>query len=358
MAITITLGKKKSPPGVDLGSSWMKVVTLGLRRKKPFLEKFGRVPLFAAEMDKGEKAAARLVELWQRLGIREKTVISAMTGHAVIIKRVTIPAEAAKDMERFLNKEARQYIPFDLQDVYLDHQILGQGPKEGTLDMVLVASKKKEVEERLDILTKADLEARVMDVDAFALSNCFEFNYPEFQEEPQYILDLGGQLSVFCVTLRNQLVFQRELSLGGQQLTDRLAKILNKSRMDCEDLKINGPGQLSAKEQAVVRAELEGGIASWVSEIRRLIGFYLGSVAGAAEAPDSASAKNLFLSGGGSLLFGLQARLSSELQMNVQYLDPWRKLESDPGQFDPAYLQAVGPQFAVATGLALREALA
>ena len=172
MNITISLGKKKPPPGVDLGSGWMKVVTLGVSRKKPFLEKLGRSPLFGHESDKAEKASVRLNELWQRLGIREKSVISAMTGHAVIIKHVIVPAEAAADMDSFLAKEAKQYIPFDLQDVYLDHQILGSGPREGTLDMVLVASKKKEVEERLSVLTKAGLEPRVMDVDAFALNNC------------------------------------------------------------------------------------------------------------------------------------------------------------------------------------------
>ncbi len=352
MNITISLGKKKPPPGVDLGSGWIKVVTLGMSRNKPFLEKLGRSPLFGLEGDKAEKASIRLNELWQQLGIREKGVISAMTGHAVIIKRVTVPAEAAADIGSFLAKEAKQYIPFDLQDVYLDHQILGPGPRTGTLDLVLVASKKKEVEERLSVLTKAGLEPQVLDVDAFALNNCFEFNYPEFQAEPQYLLDVGGLLSVFCIALHGQLVFHRELSLGGQQLTDRLAKVMNKSRLESEKIKINGPGDLSPEGQAMLHAELEGGVSSWISEIRRLIGFYVGSV------PDSAPAKNLFLSGGGSLLAGLREKLADGLELDVQHLDPWRRLESDPNHFDPAYLRSVGPQFAVAAGLALREATA
>lgn len=351
MAITITLGKKKPPPGVDLGSGWMKVVTLVMRRKQPVLEKLGRTPLPVADGDRGDKAAARLNTLWQQLGIRDKTVISAMTGHAVIVKRVSIPAATASDMDQFLAKEAKQYIPFDLQDVYLDYQVLGQGPKEGMLDMILVASKKKEVEDRLTILTKAGLETQVMDVDAFALSNCFEYNYPEYLAEPQYLLDMGGQLSVFCVAHQGQPVFQRELGLGGQQLTDRLAKALNKSRMDCEKLKINGPGDLAREDQAVLLRELENGVSAWCSEIRRLVGFYIGSV------PDSTSAKNLFLSGGGSLLPGLQEALTKELGLDVHYMDPWRRLDPDPNQFDSAYLQAVGPQFAVAVGLALREAV-
>lgn len=352
MTITITLGKKKLPPGVDLGSGWMKVVTLGVRRKRPFLEKLGRSPLFGLEGDKAEKASTRLNELWQRLGIREKSVVSAMTGHAVIIKRVTVPAEDAADMGSFLAKEARQCIPFDLQDVYLDHQILGPGPKEGALDLVLVASKKKDVEERLSVLTQAGLEPLVMDVDAFALNNCFEFNYPEFQAEPQYLLDVGGDLSLFCVVWHGRLVFQRELGLGGQQLTDRLAKVLNKSRLEGEKIKINGLGNLSPEAQEMLSRELEAVMSSWSAEIRRLIGFYAESV------PGHSPAKNLFLSGGGSLLSGLRERLARGLELNVQHLNPWRMLESDLDQFDPAYLRAVGPQFAVAAGLALREALA
>jgi type IV pilus assembly protein PilM len=352
LTITITLGKKKPPPGVDLGSGWIKVVTLGVSRKRPFLEKLGRSSLLGFDGDKAEKASSRasdrLNELWQRLGIREKSVISAMTGHAVIIKHMTVPAEAAADIRSFLTKEAKQYIPFDLQDVYLDHQILGPGPRESALDLILVVSKKKEVEERLSILMKAGLEPRVMDVDAFALSNCFEFNYPEFQAEPQYLLDVGGDLSLFCVAWHGRLVFQRELSLGGEQVTDRLAKILNKSRLEGEKIKINGPGDFSPER---LSRELEAVVSSWSAEIHRLIGFYTKSV------PGCAPAKNLFLSGGGSLLSGLRERLARGLELNVQHLNPWRMLEPDLNQFDPAYLRSVGPQFAVAAGLALREAM-
>lgn len=352
MAITITLGKKKPPVGVDLGSGWMKVVTLGMRRKKPILEKFARAPLPPAEMDKGVKTADRLAKIWRCLRIKERSVISSMTGHAVIIKRVTIPTEAARDMAAYLAKEARQHIPFDLQDVYMDHQILGAGAKPGTLDMVLAASKKKEVEERLNILAKAGLETQVMDVDAFALTNCFSFNYPELLKESQYVLDIGAQLSMFCVVLQGQIIFQRELSLGGQQLTDRLAKVLNKSRQECEKVKINGPGDLPEMEQAGLLAEVNDGVAAWCTELRRLIGFFVDSV------PDATPAKNLFLSGGGSLLVGLDERMAAELKIKVNRLDPWRKLEPDAHQFDPSYLRAAGPQFAVAAGLALREALA
>lgn len=351
MAITIELRKKSPPPGVDLGSGWMKIVALDLRRKKPVLSKVGRIPLAVGDMDKGEKAADRLSDLWRHLGIRERQVVSAMTGHAVIVKKVSISTEIAADMKSFLAKEAKQYIPFDLQDVYLDHQNLGPGTREGTTDILLVASKKREVEDRLSILTKSGLEALVMDVDAFALSNCFEFNYPELVDTPQYLLDIGGQLSVFCVVWNKQLVFHRELSIGGHQLTDRLAKLLNRSKMDCEKMKINGPGELPAAEQSIVVDELESALTSWASEVRRLIGFYLGSV------PESKPADALFLAGGGSLLAGLQDRLARELEMDVQPLDPWRKLDPDASQFDPAYLQAVGPQYAVATGLALREAV-
>ncbi|PTN37007.1 type IV pilus assembly protein PilM [Desulfonatronum sp. SC1] len=351
MAITIELRKKSPPPGVDLGSGWMKVVALGLRRRKPVLSRIGRIPLAVGDMDKGEKAADRLAELWRHLGIREKGVISAMTGHAVIVKKVNVAFEAATNMESFLVKEAKQYIPFDLQDVYIDHQNLGPGVKEGTVDVLLVASKKREVEERLSILTRAGLEVRVMDVDAFALNNCFEFNYPELIDRPQYILDIGGQLSVFCVVWNKQLVFHRELSFGGLQLTDRLAKLLNRSRAECEKMKINGPGDLPSTERAVVVDELEDAVVSWAGEVRRLIGFYLGSV------PEAKPAETLYLSGGGSLLAGLPGRLGRELELDVRYLDPWRKLEPDPTQFDAAYLRAVGPQYAVAAGLALREAV-
>jgi type IV pilus assembly protein PilM len=158
-------------------------------------------------------------------------------------------------------------------------------------------------------------------------------------------------LSVFCVVWRNQLVFHRELSMGGDQLTEHLAKALNKSKIDCERLKINGPEGLSVHERNVVVDELTDVLLSWSSEIRRLIGFYLSSV------PESKSASNLFLSGGGSLLTGLKETLTRTLELDVQYQDPWRKLNPDPSRFDSAYLRTVGPQHVVAAGLALREAV-
>lgn len=351
MAITIELRKKNPPPGVDLGSGWIKVVALGMHRRKPILSRIGRVPLAVGDMDKGEKAADRLAELWRHLGVRERSVVSAMTGHAVIVKKITVAAEAAMDMERFLAKEAKQYIPFDLQDVYIDHQNLGPAAREGSVEVLLVASKKREVEERMSILTRAGLEVRVVDVDAFALNNCFEFNYPELTELPHYILDIGGQLSVFCVVWNKQLVFHRELSLGGHQLTDRLTKLLNRSKADCEKLKVNGPGDLPATEQAMVADEMSDALLSWAGEVRRLVGFYLGST------PEAQQAETMYLSGGGSLLSGLRTRLSRELDLEVRYLDPWRNLEPDPAQFDLDYLRSVGPQYAVAAGLALREAV-
>lgn len=350
MAITIELRKKGPPPGVDLGSGWMKVVVLGLRRKKPYLRLMGRSALALADMDNGKKTGARLAELWKQLDIRDTSVVSAMTGHAVIVKKVSIANDALKDMDQFLAKDAKQYIPFDLHDVYLDHQLLGPGDKENTHEVLLVASKKREVEERLHILTLAGLGVQVMDVDAFAVSNCFEFNYPEYADKPQYILDIGGNLSVFCVVWQNQLVFHRELSMGGHHLTERLAKALEKPHAFCEKLKINGPENNTDVDLAVAQETVESALSAWSAEIRRLMGFYLGSV------PNAKPASNLFLSGGGSLLAGLPQKMARELELDVQRMDPWRKLAPDPARFAPEYLQSVAPQFVVATGLALREA--
>jgi type IV pilus assembly protein PilM len=341
---------KKSPScGLDLGSGWAKVVRLSSTSRGTALESVGRMVWMPSDWDRPEKAAQKLSEFWKSLDLRDKVVISSMAGHAVIIKRVSFAFSSEKELSEIITRESKQYIPFDINDVYLDYQIMGAGKKDKTAEVLLVASKKTVVHDLEEVLTRCGLGLAIVDVDAFALSNCFEFNYPEYTKEASYLMDIGANQSIFCVYWNGQPVFFREVSFGGQQVTNSIAKALDLNRTEAEKIKLNGPGELDKSQQELIVQELRSIFQSWAMEVQRLIGFYQSTV------PNAELGKRLFLAGGGSLIQGLIPAFTSTMEIEVLHLNPWKQVELDRNRFDQGYLDHVGPQFAVPMGLALRS---
>jgi type IV pilus assembly protein PilM len=341
---------KKNPScGLDLGSGWAKVVRLSSTTRGAALESIGRMVWLPSDWDKPEKAAHKLAEFWASLELRDKVVISSMAGHAVIIKRVSFSFSSEKELAEIIQRDSKQYIPFDINDVYLDYQILGNGKKDKSAEVLLVASKKTVVHDLEDVLTRCGLGLAIVDVDAFALSNCFEFSYPEYINEANYLIDIGAQQSIFCVYWNGQPVFFREVSFGGQQITNAIAKILDVNKSEAEKIKVNGPNGLNEGQQEQIVQELRSIFHSWAMELQRLIGFYQSTV------QDAELGKRLFLAGGGSLIQGLLPAFKANIGIDVLHLDPWKKVDLDLNRFDQNYLRQVGPQFAVPMGLALRS---
>ncbi|MFP4315321.1 MAG: type IV pilus assembly protein PilM [Desulfovibrionales bacterium] len=349
MKIQNPFSKKNPSCGLDLGSGWAKVVRLSSGSKGVSLDSLGRMVWTSSDRDKAANAADKLSQFWRSLDLKDKVVISSMAGHAVIIKRVSFSFSSEKELADIINRESKQYIPFDIKDVYLDYQIMDKEKGDKSADVLLVASKRNVVHELEDILTRAGLGLSIMDVDAFALSNCFEFNYPEFLDEANYLIDIGTKQSIFCVFWKKQPVFFREVNIGGQQMTNAIASILDVNKQDAEKVKINGPNGIDSRQKSQVTQEIKNIFHSWGMELQRHIGFYQSTVSGAEPG------KRLFLAGGGSLAPGLTASLNSSLGMEVRHIDPWKMVDKDINRFDQNFLREVGPQFAVPMGLALRS---
>lgn len=334
--------------GLDMGSTWAKTVKISTKGKSVLLNSFARLPWSRKDLDGKAQQGARISALWEHLQLRDKVVVTSMAGHSVIVKRIFFKAGPPKNLEQGIQEEARQYIPFDLNDVYLDYQVMGQGQKEDTLEVMLVASKKTVVQDLIKVMENSGLSLGVVDVDAFALSNCFEFNYPELRNEPAYLLDIGGTQSIFTIFWNNQPVFFREMSFGGRQLTSIISSRLNISFFEAEVIKLKGPSQDLAADGAEISMEIAATLKTWTDEIKRLIGFYQTSV------PEAGQASRIFLSGGGALLPDIQSIFQEQLGIEVKLMDPWKNLKTSVNDFDSNYLESVKPQFAVATGLALR----
>ncbi len=343
------LWRKNISCALDLGHGWAKTVCLAGNRKKVSLHRLGRMPWKPGELKQPEHAGSRLRELWSSLHLQEQTMVSSMAGHSVIIKQLELQLNQAKNMQQAVLAQAQEHIPFDLQDVYLDFELMGPGQHEGTQKVILVASKKKMVQDLQKIFAKAGLGAIILDADGFALSNCFEYNYPEYKQEVSYLLDIGSGHSIFCVYAQARPVLVRDMDIGAQQLTEKLATALDQSLSAAEKMQFSAPGDLRGEEQHILSKEKERLFLSWSTEIQRFIHFYQGSV------QDRIQAKRLFLAGGGSLIPGLKASLARSLDLQVQHLNPWRALTWDSSSFDQTYLQSIAPQFTVAVGLALRR---
>ncbi|MDY0276031.1 MAG: type IV pilus assembly protein PilM [Desulfomicrobium sp.] len=341
-------GKKNTGAGLDLGSEWMKVVTVRPGKGGCVLESLARCPWQPSDLDNNSATAKKIVNLWSHLDIKDKKVVSSLAGHAVIVKRVSFEADSNQALKDIVLKEARQYIPFDMNDVYLDYQVLESEQKNNKYDVLLVASKKKVVQNLGDIIMQSGLSLSIVDVDSFALCNSFEFNYPEIEDSPVYLLDIGSTQSAFCIFHNAQPIFLREVSFGGRDLTEAIAKSLNIKRIEAERIKINGQEDEGVVHNTVTAEIIAKTLKSWCDEIKRLIGFYQAS------SVSNVSGKALYLSGGSVLMPGLRELFQRELNLDVHYHNAFRKVHIDDNKFEPKYIHEIAPQMAVSFGLALR----
>jgi len=340
--------KKNSGVGLDLGSEWLKLVKIRPGKGDLVLESLARCPWQPGDLDTNATTAKKIAGLWSQYALKDPVVVSSMAGHAVIVKRVVFESESLKTLGDTIMKDARQYIPFDINDVYLDYQVLGTGQKEKSFDVLLVASKKKVVQNLSDTIVQSGLSLSVIDVDSFALCNSFEYNYPELQEKPVYLLDIGGAQSVFCIYHNAQPVFLREVSFGGRVVTESISSILNLKRSEAERVKLNGNDDLNDGNRKAIADSVNKIFKNWCDELKRLIGFYQSSTS------NVLPAEALYLSGGGALLGGLRDVFQRELNIEVNYHNPFRKVHFERDLFQKEYLDEIGPQMVVPFGLALR----
>ena len=342
---------KENYIGVDIGSHAVKVCQLAHGRREISLKSFGLANLPSSAIVNGiikepQIIANTLQNLLAHLQIKTKEIVFAISGYSVIIKKIALPFIPEKELAQSIEYEAQQHIPFDIKEVNLDFQVLN--PTKADLDsmsVLLVAAKKETLNAYLEIFELSDLEASIADVAAFALANAYENNYP-LDSTPIALVNLGaGQITLHVLNQYGP-VFTRDIFLGGRQLTELIQSLWNISFDEAEKIKLGrnrtpdlldrvGPPFLSVFQ-------------TWTEEIRQVLDVL------SASDPENKPAK-IVLSGGSSLIPGLPQLLSKGLQLPVELFDPFSQVRIDPEIFDPAYLHSIGPQLAIAFGLALRQ---
>jgi type IV pilus assembly protein PilM len=342
--------------GLDIGSSAVKVMELEKDKKDPKwrLRSFGLVRLPPEAIVDGAVMNASVIvdaikELVTKHKIKVKDVVSSVSGHSVIIKRINLPLMSQEELEESIQWEAEQYIPFDANDVNISFQILNaQGDEAGQMSVLLVAARKELVNEYQSIIQEAGLTPSIIDIDCFAVENMFTLNYDP-PPGAVGLLNIGASSININVLYDGLTSFTRDLNQGGRQFTEEIQRNLNISYEEAELLKVGGD---TRDADAVVPEEIES-ILSDVSEtlateIQRSLDFHLSQTPGL-------SIQKMFLAGGASRTPGLATAIGRRSGADVELVDPFRRVEVDERAFNPRFLHDIAPQAAVVTGLALRR---
>src|SRR6202163_1591739 len=178
----------------------------------------------------GGAAAAAIRRLFENKAFKTKMVAVSLSGNAVIVKKISLPVMTETELAESIQWEAEQYIPFDIQDVNLDYQVLdpGTGPStKGAMEVLLVAAKKEKIADYTGVIAQAGCVPVIVDVDAFALQNAYEMNYGLDAGTVVVLLNAGASAININIVSGGQSVFTRDISMGGNAYTEAVQKELN-----------------------------------------------------------------------------------------------------------------------------------
>jgi len=338
----------KTIVGLDIGSSSIKAVELKKSRGGIELSHVGVEPLAndvvvdSMIMDSPAVASA-ITKLFTDSGIKSKAVATSVSGHSVIVKRIPVPTMSEDQLADNINTEAAQHIPFDIADVNIDYQILSEDLSGPNMDVLLVAVKKDKILNYTNVLSMAGKAPTIVDIDVFALQNCYEYNYEPSPGSTVALLNLGASVMNINILKGSTPLFTRDVSVGGHQYTDALQKELDLSFDDAESLKLGEKvGTVSEDAKLPILQQVTEII---VLEIQKTFDFFRATAAGE-------HIERIYLAGGSSKVPGLMEALRQEFSLPVEVMNPFAKI--DPAANSELIDRNAG-QLAVAVGLALRS---
>ena len=250
------------------------------------------------------------------------------------------------ELEARMHSELGQYIPYNIDEVDVDYQVIDvSSDRPNFMDVLLVAAKKESITDFNNLLKLSGFDPFVVDVDFFALSNSFEVTYG-FGDERIALLDIGANKSVMNIAHKGVPIFTRSISIGGNQITDNIKEYFNIPFEEAESVKL-GESAVKYPERDLEEIFVST-ISGWVTECRRAVDFYYHNF------PEQ-NIDTLYLSGGSCRIPGLDKVLHEHMEVPVEIFNPISRIQYDVKQFDPAYVDYIGPQMAISLGLALRK---
>ncbi|HQI79934.1 MAG TPA: type IV pilus assembly protein PilM [Deltaproteobacteria bacterium] len=344
---------EKNLLGLDIGSQSIKMVDIEKTRNGYQLKSLG-VGLIPAEciVDKdimdSETVVDTVKNLRENLKVKARGSATAISGHSVIVKKAELPIMNEGELRQSLPIEAEQYIPFDINDVYLDTFILGESiERTDMMDVLFVAAKRELVDEYASAVRNAGLKPMLIDIDVFSLETMYEANYPDAPENTVALVDAGASMINVNILKDGMSIFARDISMGGRQLTERIQREFNVSFERAENIKTGA--NIEGIDLEKINYIFKMAAETYVQEIRRTLDFFLSTMV-------NENIEKIYMSGGSSRIPGLTKLLEKQMEIPVEIINPFNNIRWDDRVFDPEYMAYIAPQMAVAVGLALRRA--
>ncbi|HEY5886033.1 MAG TPA: type IV pilus assembly protein PilM [Pyrinomonadaceae bacterium] len=345
-----TMGKKNLV-GLDIGSSSVKAVELNKKGNALQLVNLGFESLQPDTIVDGQimelnNVANVITSIFTEHQIKTSRVAAGVSGHSVIVKNIVLPQMSEDELQESFSWHAEEHIPFDISDVNLDYQVTSTSTD--ALNVLMAACKSDKIANVKQAIQLAGKQPVVIDVDAFALQNCYEVNYQPKDTDVVALLNIGSSTMNINILNGTRSVFARDASVGGNQYTSLLQKELGLTFEQAEAAK-RGFELPDGIEARPIQPIIETVSDILALEIRKTMDFYRAT----AEENEEAIQK-ILIAGGGSKLPGLTDYLARRFEIPVEVFNPFRQIQVDGRKFDPDYMKEIVPDMAIAVGLALR----
>jgi len=347
----MAFGKKDHLIGLDIGSGSIKAAEIIETKHGGTLKNFGIIDIAHGAIEEGtinnpETVAESLQQLFKSSGFNENNVAVSIGGYSVIVKKIVVQTMAEEKLQETIHFEAEQYIPFDISDVNLDFQILGESESNpNQMNVFLVAAKKEMLDDYINLMNLAGLNPCIIDVESFALQNSFEASY-DAQNQDVALIDIGASKTSLNILKNAASVFMRDVSLGCGQINQKIMSLIECSFEEAEQLKYgNTPDKLSPDD---LKGIVSSVVADWCTEIRRALDFFYSTY------PDD-QIKRIILSGGGANIAEFRKLLATEASTEVEIINPFQNFHIENKKLDDAFIKQVAPQAAICMGLAMRK---
>jgi len=342
---------KKNLVGLDIGSSSVKAVELSKKGSALQLLNMGFENLQTDTIVDGQimelnNVSNVISNIFTEHQIKTPRVAAGVSGHSVIVKNIVLPAMSQEELQESFSWHAEEHIPFDIADVNLDYELTSKSSE--SLHVLMAACKSDKIANVKQAIQLAGKQPVIIDVDAFALQNCYEVNYQPKAGEIVALLNIGAATMNINILNGTRSVFARDASVGGSQYTSLLQKELGLSFEQAEGVK-RGMPLPEGIEARPIQPIIETVSDILALEVKKTIDFYR-----ATAAEGDTTIQKILLAGGGSKLPGLAEFLSRRFEIPVEVFNPFRQIEVDNKKFDPDYMREIIPEMAVAVGLALR----
>ncbi|HKG93297.1 MAG TPA: type IV pilus assembly protein PilM [Gemmatimonadaceae bacterium] len=346
--MALSFGRKKTSIGLDVGSGLIKVAVIDHKKGEPELTKVTIAPLLADAIVEGEVMDPGIVAdairtALDAAGVKSRDVVTAVGGRDVIIKKIQIERMKEQQAREVLRWEAEQHVPFDMESVELDFQILDPEGTDNEMSVLLVAAKRDLVDNKLRILTDAGLTPAIVDVDAFALHNAFERNYPEAMTGVVGLINIGHEVTNINILDDGVPILTRDLTVGTRRFREDLQRERGLSSDEADQL-------LQGYDRS---PHLDAVIESRGEEIA--VGLERAAAFLASSSRSGSQLRAVYTCGGGSRIPGLNEALASRLRLGVEQANPLANLRVRDGALEGLVTDEVAPLLMLPIGLALRQ---